>query len=478
MKYPFLLLITLIIYNNAYNQNCDCLTNFKFVIAKLKANYIGYNDKIKKYYPKGIDSVTRKLLQHSKTEKNEYECLSLINKWLQLFNDEHVRIGINNDSTQPADIHRIFSTAEKTIITEKDFYNYLNKKILPSDSLTGIWEDQQKNYTVGVMPDPDRKNSIIGFILETKNSLWEKSQVKFRIKKQNKGYTMDYFYSRNHFKILPYFSFNNQSMNFGRYGTWEKIQTDFKKTTYTADHDFSAASFRVIDNKNCVFTIPICNTENIAKMDSLVSANKSILQSTEHLVLDLRNNTGGTVLVFEKLFPYIYTNPIITSGSSVLASEDNVKSYFQFDFPGISDSMKTVFLKEANLLKAHAGEVYELWHDDTLILKETLPYPQKISILINEACASSTEIFLLSAVQSKKVTLFGQHTSGAVDYTDGLTINLPCKFMELTYSSSRTNRFPEVQIDNIGIQANVKIPGNIKDWIKFTINLYAKKKSE
>ena len=96
-----------------------------------------------------------------------------------------------------------------------------------------------------------------------------------------------------------------------------------------------------------------------------------------------------------------------------------------------------------------------------------LTYPKTVSVIINEYCASSTELFLLQAKQSSKVVIFGKHSAGAVDYSDAVTMKMPCELFSLRYSTSRTNRLPAEPLDNIGIRPDVAIPDNIVNWVEF-----------
>jgi Peptidase family S41 len=478
MRYNFFLLVVILLgwCKCLEAQQCDCYKNFSFTVAGIEANYIGYKDKIKKYYPAGITAVTNRMLNRSKTVKDEFSCLLLIHSWLQLFKDGHVRITVNTDTATEADIRHLFFNAEKSTVTETDFYNYIKGKKQVSDSLSGIWEDQRKNYRIGIMPDPLRPNSYTSLVLATKNPLWQKNLVKLRISKHSTQYRLDYIYANNHAKSGASFYFNSQAMYLGEYGTWRKNTSVDEKTADFGRQDYSAPSFTVIDNGNCLLTIPSCHSVYVKKVDSIIAANYTVLASTPHLLIDLRGNTGGSVLIFEKLLPLLYTGPIISKGSSVLASENTIQYYSITDYPGLPDSMKTVFAKEARLLSEHKGQIFNLWPDDTLVFSTTLRYPEKVSILINGSCASSTELFLLNAVQSKKVTLFGQPTLGGVDYTDGVPLNLPCKWLQVNYSSSRTNRWPAVQIDNIGIKPDITIPYTVNNWLRFVIDFNTEKR--
>jgi C-terminal processing protease CtpA/Prc len=125
------------------------------------------------------------------------------------------------------------------------------------------------------------------------------------------------------------------------------------------------------------------------------------------------------------------------------------------------------FKKTAIKLREHIGETVSVWPADTMVFNYVYEFPKKVSIIVNGYCASSTELFLLKALQSSKVKLFGETTLGAVDYADALTLTMPCRFYALSYSTSRTNRPKEQAIDYIGIKPHFEISNEVKDWVEY-----------
>lgn len=229
-------------------------------------------------------------------------------------------------------------------------------------------------------------------------------------------------------------------------------------------------SFKILNEQTCILTIPSARLEYKGIVDSLLVLHKDVLRKTPHFIIDVRENRGGSTLVFDNLIPYLYTQPIITEGAMVLATEENIRNLYEVtDYPNVSDSMKAVFRTEAAALRAHIGTEYLLWNNDTFTMKQVLPYPEKISLLINQNVGSSTEMFVLKARQSKKVKLFGTHTAGVVDYSDVVPYMMPCTLFAFGVPSSRTLRMPAEIIDNTGIPPNVEIPANTTDWVQFVV---------
>lgn len=471
MKY-FLLLCLCLLSVNIHAQSCNCPAYFRDMVSKIETNYVGFNFKVtaanREEYRHFTDS-----LEKSAATADVPACLSAMAKWLSFFKDYHVGISINEDSTNFHKIRQAFAHTERHAMSEQEFISYLDRNRHRLDSLEGIWEDESKAYRIGIIRDEQAPDTFIGFVIDADSLFWMPGQVKLKIKKSAGNYEYIAFYSRNHQESVPPLKVSNGRLENGSFGSWYRAYPapQIAKTTLKPGASL-APYFKVLDRKTCLIAIPRAMLEYKDEIDSMLTVNDALLKSTEHFIIDLRNNRGGSVLCFQKLLPLIYTNPMITGGSSVLATEENLKSYEDWDYPNISDSMKAIFRKEAAELRAHKGTLYNLWPDDTLRMAAVYPYPKRVSVLINEACASSTEIFLLKAKQSTKVKLYGRNTMGAVDYSDAASLTLDGGLFRLRYSTSRANRLPKDPIDYIGIRPDEVIPDNVDDWVG-----YVKKKN-
>ncbi|RZL62062.1 MAG: hypothetical protein EOO93_10635, partial [Pedobacter sp.] len=121
------------------------------------------------------------------------------------------------------------------------------------------------------------------------------------------------------------------------------------------------------------------------------------------LIIDIRGNGGGTVLIFRNLMRYIYTKPILTEGGMVLATEDNIKDGYSTEYPQISDSMKLVFKKNLAKLESHKGELFNLYPIDTIKFESILKNPQHISILADGNTGSAAELFCYKLDKARKL---------------------------------------------------------------------------
>jgi C-terminal processing protease CtpA/Prc len=187
-----------------------------------------------------------------------------------------------------------------------------------------------------------------------------------------------------------------------------------------------------------------------------------------NLVLDLRKNGGGSDFSYHPLLPYLYTQPVIGIGVDVWATKDNIANWKRMiiESPDIPESSKADARELLVRMGAHLGHFVLSSEDDTSIVDNPSSFPQKVVILIDGQCASSTEQFLLWARQSKRVTLMGSHTDGVLDYSNVRSSITPCKEISIFYATTRSRRIDKgMAIDNIGIKPDIVLPEN-SDWIE------------
>jgi transglutaminase-like putative cysteine protease len=225
--------------------------------------------------------------------------------------------------------------------------------------------------------------------------------------------------------------------------------------------------FKRIDGQTNLIRIASFNHTYKTVIDSIIKANYAAITSAKYLLLDLRGNGGGSDVSYSELIPFIYTNPISVVGASRLSTPDNIAKYEAI----VSDTNYPPSSRESaqltvDRLSAIPGKFLE-GSSDTLRLKDVLPYPALVGIIIDRKCASTTEQFLLAAKQSKKTVFFGENSGGVLDYANMHFLDLPCYDWKLGYATSRSMRLPGSPIDNIGIAPDVRINNEEKDWVRF-----------
>ncbi len=222
-------------------------------------------------------------------------------------------------------------------------------------------------------------------------------------------------------------------------------------------------------------------------IDSVVLANRTRILSTENLIIDIRNGTGGNDASFAELLPIIYTNPIRMPGVEFLSTPlNNQRMYQMATNTGIAlefglnptEEEMAEYKSDFDTLSKHLGSFVNLNSSNITVTEfDTIhPFPRNVGVMINQNNASTDEQFLLEAKQSKKVKLFGTTTMGALDVSNLNLTYSPCDNYVLVYALSKSLRIPDMIVDDIGIIPDYYIDKEVpeSEWIIFVSKILNK----
>lgn len=472
-KIVILILILLPFLGSA--QNCNCADNFKTLVEKVKNNYVGYRDKITPSNQQQFDVITDSL-QRIANVSEKMACFDLCAEWLTFFKDGHLMMYFTpQEGTTPNAIKDFLATSEKTNWNEADFDTYLKSNNDKLDEIEGYWTYSAGNYKIGIVRDTvNGNNEFVGFIIKTTNPYWMPQQVKLRIKKVKGNYQILYTRSIDHSKVFPSILVEQDQIDLGSSGKWYRSKFP-ENETVTPAQPVVLPFFKVLDKETNILVLPSFSIQYKKAVDSIIERNENLLKKSKHLIIDLRNNGGGLTGTFKKLLPYLYTNPIYSSGGALLVTTDNLNARYKSDMSRFSEETKRRLQKDYEKAKDHIGEFYPLYPADTTKFSHVFKYPKRISILMNEGSASSAEILILMAEQSKKVTLFGQHSAGSIDYVENILLKIPYSYFSVQYPTVRFNSADKRPLNNIGITPHVIISDQVKDWVEY-VRIYKAKK--
>jgi hypothetical protein len=214
--------------------------------------------------------------------------------------------------------------------------------------------------------------------------------------------------------------------------------------------------------------------ENIAPVKELIVKNKKYIEKSKALIIDIRDNFGGTDDVYQPLLPYILTNPLRIMNVEFLSTPTLINGLRNYALQNVpKDSLKAVQQIEDDLkeYKENLGEF--VLYDGKKVTVDTIQLhaksPKEIVVLANRNVASAGENFLFSVRQSKKVKLLGTPSMGVLDYGSIREFKLGCDNYTLYLPTYRSARLPHYPIDNIGIQPDVYLDDTVDDWLDFAI---------
>jgi hypothetical protein len=464
----------------AQQKSCDCLANLNFLTQHIQENYIGYQAKVESLSQKGLVQFTDSLRKEA-VKVGEGNCNPILWHYTAFFKDVHLLTLFNATSANHAFIRNTFAKEEKITWSEKQVEQYFSDP-KNKDWIEGIWEVRSANYTIAIVKHPSPTRDFVGFLLNADSLFWMPGQVKLEIKKTGNTYHI-INYNRDHIPfsgvLIPgqtlgveHFdapAFLGRMFFYKRYpakkGSRIENPTSILKSSLPAY--VGKPDFRLLDAETALLTLPSFGISYQEATDSVIEANKQTILTTKNLIIDIRNNNGGTVLSYWKLRPFLYTNPILSDGETIWATPTNIDAYGDVSpNPNRPDEVTKELMAIRDSLKQHPGELVKApirtYRQDTIY-----PYPAQVAVVMNEGSVSAAELFVLDFQQSKKVRLFGQPTLGGVDYLDTGTLPLPCPYYKLIYPLSRHRRMSETPLPPMRLQPHVFISPETRDWIGF-----------
>ena len=317
-------------------------------------------------------------------------------------------------------------------------------------------------------------SSYAGFIIETTAETWKPGEVKIKFN-NNKG--VFYLRDKSAEAITDIQSIGKIYLQLGRFSLKRlspAFETDKSTDLFIKSMAADKPFIEELNKTTLVLRVPSFDGSQRKFIDSVILASKEKILSTENLIIDLRNNGGGSDFSYKEILPLIYTNPVRTVGTEMYSTKLNNQRMLEFisnpDF-GLDEETKKWAKVSYDTLEKHLGEFINL--DSVRVTVDKLdtvyPYPKNVGIIINNGNGSTTEQFLLAAKQSKKVKLFGTTTFGVLDISNMNFVKSPCNEFELGYSLSKSYRIPDMAIDSKGIQPDYYLDKEIKqyEWIDY-----------
>jgi hypothetical protein len=422
---------------------------------------------------------------------DRYQCREILHEWLRFFRNGHIYISVNEEKTSQNgtaltddEIREKYRHSEKLDMTEGELIQLLSTKP-EKDALEGIW--QMGIYRMGVVEDDQTKGLFRAFIIEADGVYWTPGQIKAHFQRHPVSEEYDTnFMMRDHSLRKGIARFVTETKSIfsisGMGSLWVRKHpksqlSDIEKIMVKAANDNEVFLER-LGEKTLYLRIPSFFGSEKESIDKVLSENDQLIRSVPHLIIDIRNGTGGSDMAYENIIPYLYTNPIRHVGAQLYASETNAKARDELaewaEESGYGDYAQS-FRNHARLMRENPGEFVN--PGEVMIGMETMDkiseYPTRVGILINEGNGSTDEQFLLEAKQSFKVKLFGRPTKGVLDISNVNVITSPDEAFNLHYSMSKSLRLPAFPVDDTGIQPDFFLDHEIEEgeWIEYVQNI-------
>jgi hypothetical protein len=441
---------------------CNCQEEFSKIKNHLESNYAGFKDKVTPKNIKKYKDFTADKEQVVTKAKNKSQCYFIINQWMSYFNDNHLYTVLNTEAIekiQPQKLQTDFPI-EKLTVSEA-----LIKKLESAKGIEGIYTKKGEGFSIAVLKNKNPFRDYVAIVIKSSDSKFENGTVLAELKEKSEN---EYFLLYNSAHMLAFATIKPKN--------GELISGFVKNEKEIVDNENYNFEAKFLNENTLYFNIPSFSWEAKPMVDSLFVAQKENLSKSANLIIDLRNNGGGSDDVYSVISPYLYTQPIKGIGVDMFSSNDNIKGWeLMLQDPNLPLDNKAEYQKMIDKLKLKLNQNVNIVEDyiDTSYIP--LLFPKNVVILINEGCASSTEQFLLEAIQSKKVTLMGQNTSGTLDYSN-LRESDFCEMPYILWTPTTRSRRIDIGegIDGIGIKPTIYLTEK-QDWIKEALKFLTNK---
>ena len=446
----------------SYSQtDCNCEQALKQLIQKVETEYPGYNEKTK---DKLLYNSFKEDLLNKAINTTETNCLDLLLSYKKYFKDGHIDISKVNNSQNNQQNTVIY---DKVTIKQNDFQEHILKT---TDPFEGIWKSGP--YRVGIIKI---NNEYQGFIIEADTNYWKANEIKFRLFDNGKAnyYLRDHSLSEETYELVDgWILYFNNSKYIRELPKPNLSDSEIKSEI----NEMEGFYFKQVTEKTSLLCISSFENQHIKRIEKLIEDNRNSIESSENLIIDVRNNVGGTDNAYQKLLPYILTNPIRGLNQEFLATQTLIDTYQNWINTTPDDEENLENKKYVKLLLAKCnGRLGEFVNaNSTAVYEDTIKLaehsPKQVVILVNHRTASSGEWFVFNVKQSKKVKILGTPTYGAIDYGSTLSFDFGCNNYKLMMPSWRSMRLPDYPIDNIGFQPDVYLDKSVKDWVKYAVD--------
>ncbi|MBK8195695.1 MAG: hypothetical protein IPK76_21755 [Lewinellaceae bacterium] len=449
----------------AFTQSCKCSEQFDWLQQKLALNYSGYRDKVTEDTRPDFERHTASFQEKIAASSTDTACYRLMSTWVKWLRDGHIYLGYKDTPwvENPDSIRRRFADREKIALTETEARQYLDQPGL--DPVEGIYQNELGNYRVALIRNTAPGRDFAAVVLKADSIWWVPGQIKFDLKESAPGQYAVRFYLDNRSEFSTEATLKDGRLSEKMFHVWLR-QYPGVPIPIALPLPFS---IKQSDAVTLVFRVAPMRYDKRQVLDSLIKANRRLLERTPNLIIDCRGNRGGSNMTFAELRPYVYSGTARGLSHKVYSTRDNIEKYVLLQKnKRYSRSQRRSYGRLAKMMKKHEGSFIGNCEIRKNRPEKISPYPKKVAILIDGGCAGSCEEFIYYARQSSRVTLIGQNTAGVMDYGNVLFLDFPCGKFTVGYPTARSCRVDAGQgIDGIGIPPAVRIDDDKTDWVAF-----------
>lgn len=434
-------------------QPCACDSVFRQLSSEVEKDYAGFKLAGSGNNKKPYEQMKARLIKKASAAKKEM-CLTILNEYINFFNDSHFGIIKKGNKTYPF----IRDSVENRI------------PVLYRTRLSGYWLNDRDGLLVKITGN----NAILaGIVQQDRQGYSKPGDTLFRIFYDGgKNFNLYYFYHKYYYQCVYRAAMNETGLLLDNGVTFKKIQGAAFPTEKKYNEN-QELNFMELDQQTTYLGIPSFYPSEISRVDSVLRQYDTLIQSRKNLVIDLRNNGGGTIETSFGLVKYFYTQPFKYPEAFNMASDSAIAGLKTalLDSAELSPELNKYFRYMLNKMEASPGKLVS--DTSELMVKDrVLKYPENVIILSNKKTASAAELFILAARQSKKVKIFGTNSSGTVDFGWPISYSLCQGYYRVSIPSQIAAHTFTKRYDKLGIAPDVRVPATVSNWPDFVRNYF------
>lgn len=445
-------------------QDCSCASQLSFV-----TNYYEQNNPAFQKIKNDPQSLTnykasvRKLQMAAKKEKDLDLCIRVLDQYVRLLKDHHSSISFNLKRKDLGDAGKVaaFKNSKEYLQFKKmkvDTIALLNTlKAKDMADIEGIYSDG-RSIVFGIMKKDNKPGQYIGVVLKT-NKLMDAGHVLLELNRQADN-SFDMFYNIgllgfNLQKIYKNITIENGQIPFLGFSKGAVPTTQDKIYEWKALND--STNYLRLSSFDARFT---------RELDSFYISIDEAIKSKPYLIIDIRNNGGGSESSYFNLLPYAYTRPLQIDSASVWVSPENIKRYAEATTGDYKELVSRMRKAKPFSFIPQSEEAMNTWTLDSGTV-----FPKKIALIYNKGTASAGEGMIQYFMQSDKVITMGEHSGGYIGYGNVMNAVVPCeKFM---LQSTTTRYLQKSKYEFVGIEPKYQLK-KTEDWISQALELITK----
>ncbi len=435
-------------------------SDVSFLVKTIRSAYAGYRDKVEGRKFKQLVSHVKKNLAT--------DTFAFLSKITLYFKDLHLILYDRNIGNK---VDRDQCRQDSTAVVD-----YLDNPQLGKGHEEGYWISDLGNCIMGLQKVSSNPLVYKGFLVETKTKAPPGYCILTMTADDGGCFITDYREEGLAYRVFLRAKFRDSAtLLVNSYGKWHKLASYQKGMLATSEPFTYKTELKTLDSNTILLKMPDFGAYNIKKVDSMVNANSAAFARSEHLIVDIRNNMGGSINNYMPLLPFLCDKDIVHPAASQLSSEELIRDMQEdLNYYRRKNNLIKVRAQQTMIEKMEANRNEFIYFDsDVFHCKPGRHRLKRVSVLVNNACLSAAELMLLDFRQSSIVKIFGENTGGAVDYLDALMLSLPSeKYVLLVATTKRVLTPEQGKFDDTGIMPDVWIPDTVSDWVQFVKDYY------